>query len=124
MAFFNTSPSLPPIPTIAVPTNIFAGAIDEAIDPPIVWILEIVTIPIPNFVAVSSCNAPNMMFELVLLPEIKVPKAPMNGEKIGKVFPVLFAINILIKVVIPVVVITIAITTIETVVSVVGMHWL
>ena len=60
----------------------------EAKAAPAVWAARITGTEKPNISAVCICNAPNTTFELVLLPVIKAPIAPIHGETRGNSGPV------------------------------------
>ena len=119
---FITSPSLPDRPTMAVPTSTFAGAMALPSEPPIDCTAAMVTAETPRAPAVSCWSTPNITFEFVLLPVMKVPSTPMNGENTGKAVCVMSAIVLPRRTVMPVSVITTAIITMVAMPTLVGTH--
>jgi len=71
--------SWPFSPTLDAPIMMVEGAMETPIDPPSDCAAANKVPLLPSSSAVSYCNAPNMMLELVLLPVIKVPSTPTTG---------------------------------------------
>ena len=77
------SPSLPSMFVTEAASTISVGENIFPIAPPAVCDPSISSGFIPRFFAVVYWKAPSSIFELVLLPVMNVPRAPIIGEKNG-----------------------------------------
>ena len=78
-----TFPSFPLNPTVLQPIISFAGAITLPKAPPAVWEARIKAVERFKSSAVCNWRLLNNTLELLLLPVINAPKAPMKGEISG-----------------------------------------
>ena len=90
--FLRTSPSLPRMLAVVVPRIILLGLTALPIAPPADCAPKMADASTFRRFAVVIWNPPNRMFELMLLPVIKVPRSPTNGAKITYTLPKTFAI--------------------------------
>ena len=99
-----------------------AGATMLPSEPPTDCAAAISTVLTPRPRAVSACRAPNITFEVVLLPVMKQPSTPMKGDSSGKSGPVARAMPCASVAVMPASFITRAIITVVAIPTLVGTH--
>ena len=109
---FNTVPSCPDNPTVLQPMITLAGAKAPPIAPPVVWAARINAAFRESNLAAFCCKEAKITLELVLLPVMNAPNAPMKGDINGNTQPVDCARPLAIKDVIPACSIVTAIATI------------
>ncbi len=84
-------PSRPLWPVLEQPTMTLAGEMTEPNAAPVVCAARIVRTSRCKRLAVRICSMTKTTLELVLLPVMNAPKAPMNGETSGKAAPTALA---------------------------------